>query len=351
MLESVYYPIKPNVHWFTSRENFEKLRNHIKTMLLFYENIYLENYHFQLIDDGKKGMQFQIPIDVSGIPDEMPWEIKDMEMKVGIKHESQPATDKYQLLASYKPERFFTASFNYFRTMIDGINENEMIVKFGTLIDELDPYAKDFVARRLEKDYQNEKLMKNIDLPSYTNEFIMRNLYYYHFYSYFTKTPMVYDEHHTNLLHYYANITNYEKGLRREEIEGDVVNHFINVYFPDVSQLLIDDLIDLRKEKSVNDISRFISRVADRTIDEQGKVEDIFPHEQMKDIQEFLPSKKKTAISFFVGLIPNLGTVLTTGSEVEEIMRYEDHWYSFVSNYDQIQTEDHYSLSPIVKYI
>lgn len=130
----------------------------------------------------------------------------------------------------------------------------------------------------------------------------------------------------------------------RMGLQFSVLERLSQLGIPDFSELTLEKILDLRKDKALTSFRNLISTLSLRLqSDNNFNLEALFTQELLKQIRELAPSKKRIAISAFLGALskvpcPFIGEVKTIadiGNKLKEHRDFSSNWVSFLLKLNQ----------------
>ena len=123
-----------------------------------------------------------------------------------------------------------------------------------------------------------------------------------------------------------------------------VLERLSQIGVPDFSELSLEQVIDLRKDKALTSFRNLISTLSSRLQSENDfNLEAFFTQELLKQIKELAPSRKRIALSAFLGalskvpcpLVGEVKTIADVGKKLKEYCDFSSNWVSFVLKLNQ----------------
>lgn len=118
-----------------------------------------------------------------------------------------------------------------------------------------------------------------------------------------------------------------------------VLERLSQIGVPDFSELTLEQIIDLRKDKALTSFRSLISTLSSRLQSERDfNLESFFTQELFKQIKELAPNRKRIVLSAFLGALskvpcPFLGEVKTIadiGKQIKQYRTFSSNWVSFL---------------------
>lgn len=196
------------------------------------------------------------------------------------------------------------------------------------------------------KENHNEELQKNFEKDFEINDFVttaqkiygemgliqvLTNLYDSLVLSQVFKSPVAVDGMHTPLLKLKAK---YELGY-----EFSILDRLSEIFMPSFSDLDLDELLQLRKDKSIKSFRNWIQTMNNKLqSDHSLEIDNLIFIELIEEIKEMAPSKKEIYIDLALGSLsffPNpvlslISTFADVGKEVKQYNDFSKSWLSFI---------------------
>jgi len=130
----------------------------------------------------------------------------------------------------------------------------------------------------------------------------------------------------------------------RMGLQFSVLERLSKIGVPDFSDLTLEKILDLRKDKALASFRNLISTLSSRLQSENNlNVEALFTQELLKQMRELAPNKKRIALTIFLGALSNVPcpfigaatTVADIGKELKEYHDFSSNWLSFLLKLNQ----------------
>ena len=122
-------------------------------------------------------------------------------------------------------------------------------------------------------------------------------------------------------------------------LQFSVLERLAQIGVPDFSDLSLEKILELRKDKALKSFRNLISKLSLKLQSESNlNLEALFTQELLREIKELAPNRKRIALAIFLGALSNVpcpfvGAVTTIGDMGKELKEYSDfssNWLSFL---------------------
>jgi hypothetical protein len=126
-----------------------------------------------------------------------------------------------------------------------------------------------------------------------------------------------------------------------------VLERLSQIGVPDFSELTLEQIVDLRKDKALTSFRNLISILSSRLQSETNfNLEAFFTQELLKQIKELAPNRKRVALSIFLGalskvpcpFISEAKTIADISKKLKEHRDFSSNWVSFVLKLNQLDS-------------
>ncbi len=227
-------------------------------------------------------------------------------------------------------------------------NSKSYTVCFQKLINDMGIQDEKFIKLGMFEitDSGNKQLKQNISYTEKYKEYInetrfcknkiFENFHFSLLCSEYIGIPMMIDSFHDKLI----ENTNKEI-IKKVDMRLDIfnkINSFLNLKISDFSSLSIDEILDLRKDKSFKNFRKRMLNIneylSNKDEEEEIKIESLFFKEIIEEVKEFAPSKKSIGINgtlLMLGFLPHIGNATSIAGYAKELKSYNDFQQSSIA--------------------
>jgi hypothetical protein len=342
-LSRVFMPLRSNIGWFQSNDLREEISTRVKESILLYDELCIEDGTFSV--DIVEGSGFlkryhppgSIPIEQRTI--EYKRDLQPTEMTLGIGPDDADAPTAI-ILQGNASTRF---KIDYHEIFKNAELSDFDFIKFIILNEPSFPEE----AKRTIKDQSQSDKSQFIDLHSNKaiRNLIIDNLNHDLISSILLKSSAIFDSMHYDLLK--------RKCWQKESVfnptqivESTAIHQLLNIAVPNFSRLSIEEVVELRDEKSWSSFRVFIGSIASTVKDDpellanSAEMEKAIRYNCDEALLNALKNKSTTGPTLGVdlglgllSLIPGYGIIPTAVSMAKSIKNHlEDKsaWYAFI---------------------
>ena len=323
---TVFFPLRSNVEWFESK--VYSLERKIKESMLLYDHLVFEDGIYTCFTT--KGGSFDVHVPTSKVPAE---DRKRMFLERRGKTASltiiNQATGKRIPLLSGEVEKFYNADFTSLLEMMECQNLDFVKIEEIGLTEDGKKILKEITGI----DEKDTSLMSLIGGTPFLKKKIIEGLNHSLLLSGALNVPILVDNLHEKVLRNKLQQTIRETCAGKEV---KVMDNILQLTVPDFSSQSIDNLLGLRKDRTITKFREKIREICDRApevldpIEFQTKVQQLFVEELLVEIKEMAPSKKSITIDVIGGLIPYVGTAFSILRTLHGAYDYSRSWLSFL---------------------
>jgi len=336
MSNNIFFPLRSNLNYFTDQSNQPLLINKIKNALLFYDKLTFESGGYLLFSGDDAISDFNLPPKeadeaITDVPDE-PMGSYTMHIKsegINGKSTTIPMGDHHK---SFR--------INYSPLLKDlGIFEEEFI-------DNTYFYDLDYVKNKIN-DYikQKPKYLDCIEGNSFFKEKVLHNYLLSLIFREKIGSNIFIDSSHDRLINSINDdFVNCAKSSGHTELNTKIevyekINALLYFSLPNFAEMNIDDLLDLRKDKSFVNFRKEIDKITKISFVKESQdisIESLFVSDLLKEMEELAPSKKSLCLSAsmnFGSCFPIIGYISSGCSMTKDIMEYckfNESWIAFI---------------------
>jgi len=327
-MSDIFLPLRGNLNYFEQRSNNLQLIEKLKLSILLFDKIYLQAGGYKLSVNEHGAFETNIP----------PQSIDSNEFLI-------PETPKKHFSIGAYDERTGKFAFG----IPDSPDSKNYFTSFQPLYNQLKLNNSDFIELVgidvINPTEINKLIEKNKDLKQFIsgNKFyqnkILANLMHSIYYSSYFNIPVSLDNNFNEILNKFKL-----NGKIYTDSNIDILNQVNKTFgykLPDFSSLPIDEIISLRKDKTFNNLRKYINDLNEQfKTQEYDKVEDLHTTiitDYMSEMKEFAPTQKEIAINSFTGLagliFPPAGlatTGITIAKDAYKYADYKERWFTYI---------------------
>lgn len=322
----IFIPLRSNAGWFHTAHHRSHLERLVKTYLLIYDFILLENGR-TFVSVGEKGQGLETTWPGNTYPSDRS-QIKFFEpgtqfgLRVGNINVLEDVTHK-----AYEVD---------FLPIIReaGLESKEYVEWFDGEIK--DSMAKNTITDRVSSDLRSGIFDEVLPANRFLQEQILKGFYRDSLVGYYLDLPIAVDYHVVPLLEHQGGKTNVHY---QADLPVKVFRQFMKLDLPDLTDLPWEEIVKLRESSMGHSFRRMLASVSERikqAISEVGNVQDIddlvrkeVSNELLQELRQRIRSNKKLIISSCLNLIP-YGFLGSVCNDVVEFLRNRNSWVSII---------------------
>lgn len=151
-------------------------------------------------------------------------------------------------------------------------------------------------------------------------------------------------EHYVSTFHLMATQLNahsntyHDSTTNTKLIEESVAKQLTKVFFPDLKDVPLRDLLKQRKTKSFEELQKFIKSVSNKADNDITKVSELILADVILELSKKLMTNSKYAVSICTGLagylplISNFVNTYNIGKDTKQFIEERSHWLTFFTS-------------------
>ncbi len=346
-VNSIYFPLRSNIGWFQSDKLQQSIVNRIKIALLIYDVIIFEEgtYIAEFTENGGPEWFWPpgfFPVDQRFIDYDR--DIKPGNISVGI---SIANSEKFTEINSGKTIERFKIDYYQILNQID-LSKYDFIRYINIKNKSNFPKETQKIIRTLN--HRDKTTLKDSHANTFMRDSFIQNLNLDLVTSILLQSSIIFDHNHTKLLNK-KSISSQREISSFPDGKDFAAKSLLSFVTPNIEDLTIDQILDLRMDKTWVDFRDFINSII---LEVKSDPDNLYDKEKyLSYIESYLKNKMfdklkrkhKTGLSLtfdiasgIVSNIPVVGAILKAGETVNTIDSYladKSSWFAFLMKIDK----------------